>query len=44
MAAKTYERVIDCLKNEWKLTEETELKEAIEEKERLDKLAKEKRP
>ncbi len=34
-AAETYDRIIDLLKNEWKLTEEVELKDAEREKNRL---------
>ena len=34
-AAKTYDRIIDLLENEWGLTEETELKDAKREKARL---------
>lgn len=34
-AAKTYDRIIDLLKNEWGLTEETELKTAEKQRNRL---------
>ena len=38
-AAETYDRIINLLKTEWNFTEETVLKDAIKEKERLLKIA-----
>ena len=34
-AAKTYDRIIDVMENEWGMTEETELRDARDEKKRL---------
>ena len=34
-AAETYERIVDLLKNEWRMTEEVELKDAEKERDRL---------
>ena len=38
-AAETYDRIIDLLRNEWGMTEEVELKEAMEKREKLAKMA-----